>query len=148
MSTALTNPIALEPNVQSFLTEPVRYSTIATINPDGGPHQIVIWYLLRHDARLGDHIVVNSRRGRLWPTNLSRDPRANFAVYEAENAVTIKCRVVQTYDGAAAQADIAEMAVRYDTPEYAASEIARFRTEDRVSFILQPVRVHVHGSPS
>jgi hypothetical protein len=126
----------------------VRYATIATINPDGSPHQIVAWFLLRKDPRLGEHLVVNSRRGRRWPSNLERDGRANVAVYDAEDAVTFECRVAQTYDGERAQADIAEMARRYDSPEMAQREIARFRTEPRVTFILRPDRVLVHGSPS
>src|SRR5690349_14497024 len=106
----MTERVALNDNVRSFLTRPVRYATIATINPDGSPHQIVIWYLLRSDDR-GDHVVVNSRRGRRWPSNLTRDPRANIAVYNADDAVTIECEVVETYDGPAALADISEMAV-------------------------------------
>jgi len=140
--------VALEPNVKSFLTNPVRYATIATINPDGSPHQIVIWFLVRTDQQRGDHLVVNSRRGRKWPSNLMRDGRANLAVYEAEDAVTIECRVVETYAGEAAQQDIGEMAQRYDSAEDAQREMARFRTEDRVSFILQPTKVLAHGSPS
>jgi hypothetical protein len=76
-----------------------------------------------------------------------RDGRANVAVYEAENAVTMSCVVDDTYEGDAAQDDIAEMARRYDTPDVAAREINRFRTEPRVSFVLRPVRIHVHGDP-
>jgi PPOX class probable F420-dependent enzyme len=148
VSTLMNERVALEPNVKSFLTKPVRYATIATINPDGSPHQIVIWFLLRNDDRHGDHLVVNSRRGRRWPANLTRDGRANLAVYRAEDAVTIECRVASTYEGEAAQADIAEMARRYDSPEDAEREMARFRTEDRVTFVLQPTRVLAHGSPS
>jgi hypothetical protein len=148
VSTVLTEPIRLAHNVRSFLTEPVRYGTIASINPDGGPHQIVVWYLLRDDPTYGEHIVVNSRRGRRWPSNLHRDPRANFCVFEAEDAVTVECVVAGAYDGEQAQADIAEMARRYDSPEVAAAEEARFRTEDRVTFILRPTRVLEHGSPS
>lgn len=148
MSTVLSEPVRLEANVRSFLTQPVRYATIATINPDGSPHQIVIWYLLRNDAERGDHLVVNSRRGRRWPSNLTRDPRANLAVYDAEDAVTIWCEVAAIYDGDPARADIGEMARGYDTAEDAAREIARFNTEDRITFILRPIRVHVHGSPS
>ena len=144
----LNEPQALAPNVRSFLTQPVRYATLATINADGSPHQIVIWYLLRSDEQRGEHIVVNSRRGRRWPSNLLRDPRANLCVYEAENAVTLECTVGETYDGEGAQADIAAMAERYDSAEYAASEIARFRTEDRITFILTPNKILEHGSPS
>ena len=119
-----------------------RYATLATINPDGSPHQSVIWFLLR-----GDAMVVNARHGRRWPANLRRDPRAELAVYEAEDAVTIACRVTHLYEGEQAQADIAEMAVRYDTPQDAQREIQRFHTERRLSFVLQPVRVHIHGNP-
>jgi len=148
VSIEVSDQLALSPDVRSFLTAQIRYGTIATINPDGSPHQVVIWFLLHRDPDRGDHLVVNSRRGRRWPANVARDPRASLAVYEAEDAVTIECEVVETYEGESAQADIAEMARRYDTPEVAAREIARFRTEERVTFILRPTRVIVHGSPS
>ena len=136
-------PIELAPNVRSFMTATPRYATLATINKDGSPHQIVIWFLLR-----GDQIVINSRRGRRWPTNLERDGRANLAVYEGEDAVTIYLSVERVYDGEPAQADIAEMAYRYDDAEYAASEIKRYITEDRVTFIMRPTKVNIHGEPS
>lgn len=136
-----TQPI-LSKQVRSFLTARPRYSTIATVNPDGSPHQIVIWFLLR-----GDEIVVNSRQGRRWPSNIRRDPRANLAIYEGEDAVTIECVLYRSYKGEQAQADIAELARRYDTPEVAEREIARYRTERRLSFVLRPDRVHVHGDP-
>ena len=62
--------------VRSFLNaSPPRYGTLATINVDGSPHQIVIWFLVR-----GGEIVINSKRGRRWPTNLERDGRANLAL--------------------------------------------------------------------
>ena len=133
----------LAPNVRSFLTSsPPRYGTLATVNSDGSPHQIVIWFLLR-----GDEIVVNSRRGRKWPANLEREGRANLAVYEAEDAITVNCVVERSYEGEQAQADIGEMAHRYDDPEYAAREISRFQTEERVSFVLRPTKVLIHGEP-
>jgi len=136
-------PTLLSPQARAFLTAtPPRYATLATISRDGSPHQIVIWFLLRDDE-----IVVNSRRGRRWPANLARDGRANLAVYDAEDAITIGCAVERVYEGDAAQADIAEMAVRFDTPQAAQREIARFRTEERVSFVLRPTKVHLHGDP-
>ncbi len=142
-------PLTTEPatasmsgQVRSFLTSIPRYTTIATINADGSPHQIVIWFLLH-----GDEIVVNSRQGRRWPANIRRDPRANLAVYEGEDAVTIECEVARAYEGEEAQADIAEMAHRYDTHDVAQREIIRYRTERRLSFVLRPTRVHIHGDP-
>jgi hypothetical protein len=142
--TAQAEPIVeLAANVRSFLAaSPPRYATLATINRDGSPHQIVIWFLVR-----GDAIVVNSRRGRRWPSNLERDGRASLAVYEAEDNVLLACALERLYYGEAAQADLAEMAHRYDTPEVAEREIRRFWTEDRVTFILRPTKVSIHGDP-
>lgn len=136
--------IELAPNVRSFLTSsPPRYGTLATVNSDGSPHQIVIWYLLR-----GDEVVVNSRRGRKWPANLEREGRGNLAVYEAEDNVILNCAVERIYDGEQAHADIAEMAHLYDPPDVAANEIRRFNSEDRVSFVLRPTKVLIHGDPT
>ncbi len=143
MSVETAPTLALPSAARAFLgATPPRYATLATINRDGSPHQIVIWFLVR-----GDSLVVNSRRGRRWPANLERDGRANLAVYEAEDAVTINCGLKRVYEGEQAQADIAEMAHRYDTPEVAEREIRRFRTEERVSFILHPTKVNLHGDP-
>jgi len=103
----------------------------------------VIWFLLRDDS-----LVINSRHGRRWPANLRRDPRANLCIFEAEDAITIDCDVTQIYEGDQAQADIAQMARLYDTPEMAEREIARFQSERRVSFVLRPLQVHIHGEPS
>src|SRR5919112_821442 len=119
----------LTDEIRSFLgATPARYAAIATVNRDGNPHQNVIWYLLRSDER-GDYFVLNSRRGRLWPTNLERTRRASLAIDDR------------------AHADIDEMAVRYDPPERANARMERFRDEERVSFILRPTRVHTHGDP-
>ena len=132
----------LTAHLRSFLTDQLRHATIATVNPDGTPHQIVIWYLLR-----GDDLVVNSRNGRRWPSNLRREKRANLAVYEGDDAVTMDVDLVTTYEGDRAQADIAEMARRYYSPEAAEIDIARFATQPRVSFVLRPRQVHLHGDP-
>jgi PPOX class probable F420-dependent enzyme len=139
---ANTHRVELTDEVRRFLTRPVRYATIATINRDGSPHQTVVWYRLR-----GDTIVLNSREGRRWPTNLRRDPRVSVNVEDGLDAVTLGGDVEIDDDPVRAQADIAEMARRYDEPAEAEREIARFRTEQRVSFILQPTRIHIHGEP-
>ena len=143
MATDLKRAAAIPEHARTFMTRQPRYATLATINSDGSPHQVVTWFLLR-----GDDIVVNSRHGRRWPANIRRDPRANLAVYEAEDAVTIECTAIEIYEDAQAQADIAEMAHRYDVPDVARREIARFQTERRLTFVLRPTRVHIHGDPS
>lgn len=140
-------PTALTAELRSFLAaSPPRYAVIAVANRDGSPHQNVIWYLLR-DMEGGPVLILNSRRGRHWPTILERAGRASLAIHDGEQAVVLRCVVVDAYDGERAHADIEEMARRYDPPERAEPRIDRFRAEDRISFVLRPTSVRTHGDP-
>lgn len=140
-------PRVLTDELRTFLSaSPPRYAVIAVANPDGSPHQNVVWYLLRNDERR-EFLVLNSRRGRHWPNNLERERSASLAIHDGEAAVTLRCDVVESYGGDRAHADAEEMALRYDPPDRANPRIKRFRTEDRVSFVLLPTRVRTHGDP-
>jgi PPOX class probable F420-dependent enzyme len=132
----------LTASVRSFLAAPGRHAVIATLNPDGQPWQSVIWYLLR-----GEDIVINSRLGRRWPANVLRDPRVNFAVEEGDDAVTMTATAEVYAEGEPAQDYIAAMARLYYDAELAERSIARYRTEPRISFVVRPRRVYVHGDP-
>ena len=70
-----TTTIALPDAIRAFLADGLRFATIATIDPDGGPRQAVIWYTLD-----GDDLIINSAVGRRWPANLVRDARISVAV--------------------------------------------------------------------
>lgn len=140
----------LPAGARSFLAaQPARHATIATVNRDGSPHQIVIWFRFvpGTDGR-GDRIIVNSRRGRRWPANLERERRANLAVFQGDDAVTIACDLEQVYEGEQAVADIAEMARRYYAPDAAERDIEIFSTQERVTFVLRPTKVNIHGDPN
>jgi predicted pyridoxine 5'-phosphate oxidase superfamily flavin-nucleotide-binding protein len=134
-------------DVRSFLTpappNPPRYGTIATVNADGSPHQTLIWYEVR-----GDKIVVNSRVGRRWPTNLRRNPRATLRVYDRGDGVMVECQVVATIEGAQALADISAMAYRYDDPADVPAQIDEWRRQQRITFVLRPIRVTTAGDPT
>lgn len=148
MTAEVSGRLELPPNVRSFLdASPARHATIATVNRDGSPHQIVVWYRFVAQAEEGDRILVNSRVGRRWPSNLRRDGRASLATYDGDDAVTIECVVEEAYEGERARDDIADLARRYYAPDAAERNIATFRTQERITFILRPTRVHVHGDP-
>ncbi len=129
---------AFSPAVRRFLDAPGRFAVVATIDPDGTPHQAVVWYLATDEA-----LVLNSRAGRRWPTNLRRDPRVSVMVADAYRWVSLRGEVELVDGQARAQADIAAMARRYhaDDPATAEAEIRRFQHERRVSFVLRPARV-------
>jgi len=65
--------------VRELLDQP-NGAVIPTMNEDGSVLSTVVWV----DAE-GDAVAVNRARGRRWPANLERDPRATVLVYEAGN---------------------------------------------------------------
>ena len=128
---------ALPSDVLDFLRTRGRHAVIATIDPDGRPRQVLTWYRL-----VGDTIVVNSLVGRRWPTNLVRDPRITLTVSDGPDWVSVDGTVEVLEEQSVAQADIAAMAHAYETPADAATAIARFQTQRRISFRVTPGRVH------
>jgi len=124
--------------IRAFLDAP-RYAVVATLNPDGSPHQAVVWYRLD-----GEDIVLNSAEGRRWPANLRRDPRISFMVEDGLRYVSARGRVSVEDDQEVAQADIAEMARRYhaDDPATAEALIAgRFASQHRITLRLRPEHI-------
>ncbi len=118
--------------LRRFLAAP-RFATISTLMPDGSPHQAVVWYAIE-----GDVVMINSLRGRRWPTNLERDPRISLAVYDnadTEHWVGLRGTAEVVRQGPTAVADIQDLARRYD------GDPGKFEGQDRITF-----RIHVHSS--
>jgi PPOX class probable F420-dependent enzyme len=136
----------LTPRVRDFLTA-TRFTSVATIDPDGRPRQAVVWYRFDPDS---DEIVLNSAIGRRWPANLLRDARIGLAVWESRDPyhwVGLTGTAHATRDQAIAQADIAEMARRYhaDDPNKAERLITnRFQRQERITFRVRIDAVHDH----
>ena len=133
--------VPMTPAVRAFLADAPRFATIATINPDGSPHQVVVWYLVH-----GDRIVLNSLEGRRWPANLRRDQRISVTVEDGLDYVNIVGLAAEEPDPALAQAEIAEMARRYHDAAEAERLIAeRFSSQARVRFFVSPRKIETHG---
>jgi PPOX class probable F420-dependent enzyme len=125
--------------VREFLAEP-RYAVISTVNPDGSPHQAVVWYLLE-----GDDLILNSRVGRRWPDNALRDPRVSLIAEAGDDYASVTGTLEEIPDRELAQQHIAAMAHRYYPPRRAAEEIETFRTHERISFRLVPRRAEMRS---
>lgn len=136
--------IPIPDEIRTFL-DGNQFATIATIDPDGGPRQAVIWYTIE-----GDEIVINSAVGRRWPSNLLRDPRISFSVTHAEDGyrwVGVNGTVTVVEDQVTAQADIAAMARRYHADDPAEAERlihGRFERQTRISFRIGVTRIVTH----
>jgi PPOX class probable F420-dependent enzyme len=146
MTDTIRRSIAIPDIARRFLEEP-NLVAVATLDPDGAPRQAIVWYLFRDDE-----IVINSRVGRRWPTNLVRDARTSLAIASAASAlhwVGISGRARPVHDQAQAQEDIAEMARRYNVADPDAAERMireQFTKQERISFRIAIEAIHDHLS--
>ena len=126
---------------RELIEEPLTHATLATVSADGSPHQAVLWYLVA-----GDDVLVNSKRGRVWPANLERDGRFSLYVGGAHDWITLRGRAEVLEDRAQAVEDICDMARSYHRhePEVAERAIKTFRGQDRISFLLHPDAITEH----
>ena len=143
MNVAGSPSIALPPHIRDFVAAP-HFGSIATVDADGSPRQAIIWYLLD-----GDEVVVNSRVGRRWPTNVLRDPRVYLGVFDEADPlrwVGLLATAEPIKDQPQAQADIAAMARRYhhDDPATAERKIRDFKQMERISFRIRVRAIHEH----
>jgi PPOX class probable F420-dependent enzyme len=126
----VTTAAQLPAAVREFLAQP-RYAVIATINPDGSPHQAVVWYLLEDDG-----IILNSKVGRRWPSNAQRDPRVSITVEEGLDYAVLSGTLEEIPDPELAHEHIVTMGLRYEGPEGVARRSPVWQTQERVSFRL------------
>ena len=84
-------------------------------------------------------MAINSAIGRVWPTNLQRDPRVTILVYEANNPynyVEIRGRAEATTDGA-------DEHINLLSKKYIGQDEYPYRQPDeqRIKFVVTPQRV-------
>jgi PPOX class probable F420-dependent enzyme len=116
--------------VRKLLSEP-NYAVVSTFNADGSILSTIVWISAEDGT-----VAVNSAKGRLWPTNLERDPRITALVYEAGNPynyVEIRGRVSATTEGA-------DEHINALTKKYINQDEYPFRQpgEQRIKFVIEP----------
>jgi PPOX class probable F420-dependent enzyme len=118
--------------VRELLANP-NYAVISTLNSDGTVHNAVIWISADNGS-----VAVNSAIGRVWPTNLERDPRVNVLVQEANNPYHYVIRGTATASTEGADDHINALAKKYiDQDEYP----FRQPGEERIKFTINPEQV-------
>ena len=93
-----------------------NFCHVSTLRKDGSVHCAPVWV----DVQDG-MAVLNTAEGRVWPTNLERDPRITLTIQNLENPyqyLEIRGRVAErTHDGADEHIDA--LAKKYmDVDEY------------------------------
>ena len=107
-----------------------NFAHVATVDPDGHPHNSVMWI-----TRDGDLLLLNTAEGRRKWHNLRRDPRLGISISPADEPyvnISIRGRVVEmrTEDGDAVIDALAAKYLGVDTYPY------RSPTETRVTIVV------------
>jgi PPOX class probable F420-dependent enzyme len=127
----------------AFLDAPLRLARVSTVNADGSPHVVPMWFV-----RNGERFEFTSRRRRATVRNLLRDDRIAFVVDDDNprgyGAVVVDGRAhLLDHEAAAAVRRIAQ---RYlpgaDGDRYADYMLGQ---PDRVAFLVIPHRISDWG---
>ncbi len=120
-------------DVRELLDNP-NHAVISTLNRDGTVHNAICWISGEDGA-----VEVNSAIGRVWPTNLERDPRVTVLVQEHGNpAKYVEIRGTATATTEGADEHINALSKKYiDQDEYP----FRQPGEERIRFRIKPDKV-------
>ncbi|KPC68860.1 MULTISPECIES: PPOX class F420-dependent oxidoreductase [Streptomyces] len=70
---------ALPDDLKKYLDESNAFATVATLMPDGRPHQTVVWVI-----RDGDDLLFSTTADRRQARNMARDPRVAVVINPPE----------------------------------------------------------------
>lgn len=127
------------PQQYSDLLQKRAFAHLATLMPDGQPQVTPVW--LDFD---GNHIRINSAKGRVKDRNMRRDPRVTLTLQDPDNPyryLEVRGRVIEiAEDGADAHIDsLAKKYLGVDTYPY------RRPGESRVIYKVEPLHVSTMG---
>jgi PPOX class probable F420-dependent enzyme len=98
------------PSKYRDLFEKKAFANLATLMPDGQPQVTPVWCDFD-----GEHVIINSAKGRQKDRNLRREPRVALSILDPSNPyryLEVRGRVVEvTEDGAEEHID--RMAMKY-----------------------------------
>ena len=130
-----------EEEIQAFLQEE-RTLQVATIDHDGYPHLIAMWYAL-FDQKIGFWTYARSQKA----INLRRDPRLTCLVeagkrYEELRGVQIKGQAVMYDDLATVQRFGALISERYTGPlDENTRPVLMAQAAKRIAVVVNPIQV-------
>jgi len=123
----------------NFISEGTRTGKLATVNKDGSPHVVPIWFLVE-----GENIVFSTGLGSVKYKNMERDPRVGISVDEEKDLysfVKIDGTVSFSTDENDRLSWATKIAARYMGKENAEAYGKRNSGPDEVVVTIKPHRV-------
>lgn len=126
-----------------FISEGTRTGKLATVNNDGSPHVVPIWFLVN-----GDSIIFSTGLNSVKCKNMERDPRVCISVDEEKDLYSFA-----KIDGTATFSNDSEMrlnwatriAARYMGEENADAYGKRNSGPDEVVVIIKPTKIYAYA---
>ncbi|MCB9420283.1 MAG: PPOX class F420-dependent oxidoreductase [Ardenticatenaceae bacterium] len=127
-----------------LLTDPVCV-TLVTVMPDGQPQASVIW--CDYD---GQHVLVNTARGRQKERNLTERPMATILAIDPQNPyryLEVRGRVAEATEKGAVESinSLAQQYVNQPTYYGGVAPAEQANKETRVLFKIEPIHVNAIG---
>lgn len=125
--------VSLTTAVRAFLDE-VHFGTLATVNRQGIPSQVLVWYMLD-----GDAILVSTPVKSYKVRNLRSNPWASLSVSEGPRYVTVRGRATMDEGPERGIALYRQIATRYlgaEAAEQWLAQASRRGAADRVTLRL------------
>lgn len=130
----------LSDEMAAFLNEK-RFGVLATVSPDGSPHQTVMWYLPQ-----GDTILMNTRKGRVKDRNLEQDGRASMCVEDGQRYVAVRGTITVDNDVEHGLETMKAITTRYEGAESAENQMAEvYSKQHRITLTMNIDHVDSHG---
>ncbi len=98
----------MSPDVRAFL-DAVHFAVVATIRPDGLPHQTVMWYQLLDE----NTVLLNTPADSLKHRHLKANPRVSICIEQGYRYVTLLGTVELNEAPEQAGQDYAQLGQRY-----------------------------------
>ena len=131
--------MAAIPEKYRDIVDKKAFAQLATLMPDGSPHVSPVWF--EYD---GNHIVINSAKGRVKDKNMRRDPRVGMDIIDPDNPyrhLSIRGKVVDITENGAVE-HINKLSKKYiGQDKYPWSRPG----EVRVTFEITPTAVQAMG---
>jgi PPOX class probable F420-dependent enzyme len=136
------NSVAMTPEEVAALLAGVRKVQIATLNPDGTPHLVTMFF-----ATAGGRIAFWTYRASQKARNLARDPRLTCLVEDGEDYFELRGAqvngIVETISDPAGVLEVGRLiAARMpDVPRQALDEYVAHAARKRTAYLVEPLRV-------
>lgn len=134
--------VQIPADYRDLLERPV-FVTLVTVMPDGQPQATPVWC-----SADGDHVLINSARGRQKDRNMERDPRVTVVAIDPKNPyrwIEVRGKVVEITEEGALEHINALCKLYTGIEDYYDFATGAKGKETRVMYRIEPQKINVGG---